>query len=79
MLVLFTIVAVVVYFAGAIVCLVGLLVSIPVVLIATAFMYKRIGRRACRPLSGSPGQPTQTAARLEIAVPRRGSRTTCWS
>ncbi len=41
-LVLFGIVSVVVYFAGAIVCLVGLLVSIPVVLIATAYMYKRM-------------------------------------
>lgn len=41
-LVLFTIVAVIIYFAGAIVCLVGLLVSIPVVLISTAYMYKRM-------------------------------------
>lgn len=41
-LVLFTIVAVIVYFAGALVCLVGLLVSIPVVLISTAYMYKRM-------------------------------------
>ena len=41
LLVLFSIVAVVIYFAGAIACFVGLLVSIPVVLIATAFMYKR--------------------------------------
>jgi len=41
LLVLFAIVAVVIYFAGAILCFVGLLVSIPVVLIATAYMYKR--------------------------------------
>ena len=46
LLVLFAIVATVVYFAGAIVCLVGLLVSIPVVLIATAFMYKRTAGEA---------------------------------
>jgi hypothetical protein len=40
-LLVFCIVAVLVYFAGALVCLVGLLVSIPVVLIATAYMFKR--------------------------------------
>jgi uncharacterized membrane protein len=41
-LVLFCLVAWLVYVAGAIVCLVGLLVSIPVALVATAYMYKRI-------------------------------------
>jgi len=40
-LLLFCIVATLVYIAGAIACLVGLLVSVPVALVATAYMYKR--------------------------------------
>jgi hypothetical protein len=41
-LILFCLVAWLVYLLGAIVCFVGLLVSIPVAMVATAYMYRRI-------------------------------------
>ena len=41
-LILFILLAFVVYFLGALVCLIGLLVSIPVVLIATAYTYRKM-------------------------------------
>ena len=41
-LILFCLAAWLVYLLGAIVCFVGLLVSIPVAMVATAYMYRRI-------------------------------------